>query len=87
MLTPGEFVVRRSAVDAIGSDALNSINRGIMPKTESNNTSVTVNLDIKTTEPIDESYVRTRLIPRIKDELRRASLDGAFIISGAGVRT
>jgi hypothetical protein len=45
-----------------------------------------MNFDIKTTEPIDEAFFRNRLMPKVKDELRRASLDGAFIISGSGVR-
>ena len=31
MLTPGEFVVKKSAVDKYGTDFLSSLNRGILP--------------------------------------------------------
>jgi hypothetical protein len=31
MLSPGEFVVRRSAVDKYGTDFLSSLNRGLLP--------------------------------------------------------
>jgi hypothetical protein len=86
MLTPGEFVVNRGAVSSLGINAMKQINNGQLPGT-AGNTQVTVNLDIKTTEAIDESFVRAKLIPRIKEEIRRASLDGAFIVSASGVRS
>jgi hypothetical protein len=83
MLTPGEFVVQKSAVQSLGLSAMNQINKGQMP---AGSTSVNIDLKINTTEAIDESYVRNRLIPRIKEEFRRSSLDGAFILAGSGIR-
>lgn len=83
MLTPGEFVVQRSAVQSLGLSAMNSINQGKMP---SGNTSVNIDMKIETTEPIDEAFVRSKLLPRIKEEFRRSSLDGAFVLAGSGIR-
>ena len=83
MLTPGEFVVNRGAVNSLGVGAMNSINNGVAP---SQNTTVNIDLKIDTKEPVTEDFVRNRLMPRLKDELRRASLDGQFILSAKGVR-
>ncbi len=83
MLTPGEFVVQRSAVQSLGVSAMNSINQGRMPQ---GNTSVNIDMKIETTEPIDEAFVRSKLLPKIKEEFRRSSLDGAFILAGSGIR-
>jgi len=84
MLTPGEFVVNKSAVNSLGMNAMHQINNGQLP---GGGTSVNVSMNITTTQPIDEAFVRSKLMPRIRDEMRRASLDGAFIISGKGIRT
>jgi len=85
MLTPGEYVVNASAVRSLGVDTMNKINTGTLPQGQGN-TSVEVNMQITTTEPINENFVRSKLVPRIKEELRRASLDGAFILSSSGIR-
>jgi TP901 family phage tail tape measure protein len=44
MLTPGEFVVRKAAVDAIGIDKLNSINSGTASSESVYNYSINVNV-------------------------------------------
>ena len=44
MLTPGEFVVKKSAVDAIGIDKLNSINSGTASSESVYNYSINVNV-------------------------------------------
>lgn len=31
MLTPGEFIIKKDAVDKVGVDALNTINQGVLP--------------------------------------------------------
>jgi hypothetical protein len=82
-LKQGEFVVESDAVSAVGVETMSRINRG---ETVGGDTNISISLDIKTTQPIDETFVRQRLMPQIKDEFRRASLDGAFILSAAGVR-
>ena len=87
MLTPGEYVVNKSAVQSLGMSALHSINQGNMPGGGGGGTSVNVQMSITTTEPIDERYVKSKLMPAIKEELRRASLDGAFLLSGKGIRS
>lgn len=84
MLTPGEFVVNKSAVGSLGMNAMQQINNGQLP---SSGTNVNVSMNITTTEPVDENFVRSKLMPRIREEMRRASLDGAFVISGKGIRT
>jgi hypothetical protein len=85
VLKAGEFVVNDSAVRSLGLNALEQINSGRMPA--SGDTNVSVNMEITTTQPVDESFIRQRLVPRIKEELRRASLDGAFVIARQGIRT
>jgi chaperone required for assembly of F1-ATPase len=45
-----------------------------------------ITLNIKTEQPIDESFVRNKLIPEIEKSLRRLSLDGRRVLSPAGVR-
>jgi hypothetical protein len=44
MLTPGEFVIKKSAVDAIGLDKLNSINSGTASSESVYNYSINVNV-------------------------------------------
>jgi hypothetical protein len=83
MLTPGEFVINRGAVASLGLPLMERLNRGQGPAT---NQSVVINLNIKTEQPIDESFVRSKLMPAVRDELRRASLDGRRILAPQGVR-
>lgn len=87
MLTPGEFVINRRAVQSIGIPALEAINAG---KSGGQGT-VTVNqsfdVSIQTSEKLDESFIRTKLVPALKKELKRASLDGQFVIAASGVRS
>lgn len=83
MLTPGEFVVNRGAVGSLGMNAMKAINSGIAPV---NQTTINVELKIEARENIDDNFIRNRLMPKLKDELKRASLDGNFIISQKGIR-
>ena len=45
MLTPGEYVVRKSAVDALGVGAMNNINNGKASSNSVYNYSLSVNVD------------------------------------------
>ncbi len=83
MLTPGEFVVRREAVNALGMGAMNAINQAHLPQ---GNTIVHIDLTIQTTQPIDRALIKGKIVPVIRDELKRASLDGSFVISKRGIR-
>jgi len=83
MLTPGEFVVSRPAVNSIGTNALESINRGRLPQGATN---ISLNLTLNASERIDANYVRDKLMPAIKDELRKESRRGGYIIAASGVR-
>ena len=84
MLTAGEFVIRKEAVNQIGAGTLSRLNQGQQSSGQSN----VFNFDLKinTTEPITESFLKTRLMPKIKDEFRRSSLDGSFVVSRQGLR-
>jgi phage-related protein len=85
MLTPGEFVVSRQGVNAAGLGMLRSINNGMAPSGQNTyNISFSINVEAKT--QMDEGYIKATLIPRMTDELKRASLDGKFVISSKGVR-
>lgn len=56
-----------------------------------NRTNQVVNYDIKmdvklnTTMPVDEKFVRDKLMPEIKKSLRRETLDGKLVVSNRGV--
>lgn len=85
MLQAGEFVMSSNAVSRIGADTLSNMNKG-----NSNSHSqpvINMEIDIQTTQPVDDAFFRNKLMPRIKDELRRTSLDGGFVLSRSGVRT
>jgi hypothetical protein len=87
MLTPGEFVINKNAVNNLGLPALNILNRGMLPNQSGatvHEGDVNIQLSITTEQPIDESFVRNKLMPTIKNELRRASLDGKRVLSPAG---
>lgn len=76
MLTPGEFVMSREMVSNMRSNG----QRG------GNTYSFNITMDITNKDTMDESFVRNRMIPRIKEELKRSSLDGEFVISQRGIR-
>jgi hypothetical protein len=87
MLTPGEFVMSKSAVDGLGIPNLRAMNQ-----TGSMSGSVTnVAQDIKIVVNaaggnLSEGFVRQTLMPTVKTELKRASLNGEFIMSERGLR-
>lgn len=86
MLSNGEFVMNRKAVSGIGLPALTAMNQGkAIGGATTNN--VTVNLKIEAKEKIDEAFVKQRLMPAIREELKRNSLDGRAIVYGSGVRS
>jgi hypothetical protein len=86
MLTPGEYVVNRGAVQSLGVDAMHAINAGQMPVNQDNSVyNINVKIDAKTAP--DEKFVRATLIPLMKEELRRASLDGQRVIYKGGIRS
>lgn len=87
MLTPGEFVVNRGAVQSLGLAAMNQINGGQLPASSGGgNQNFSFNVKIDTTQPIDEKFVRTRLMPSIKKEMKRNTLDGEFLVARQGLR-
>jgi len=55
MLTPGEYVVRKSAVDSFGVDTMNSINNGQLPATSNSvyNYGISVNVSNSNANPND----------------------------------
>jgi hypothetical protein len=84
LLSPGEFVINSDAVRNIGLPSLNNINAG-KQYSGTTNQYINVNIEITPTQ-LDDNYVRTKLVPRMKDEIRRASLDGSFVVSNKGIR-
>ncbi len=84
MLTPGEFVVSKRGVEGVGLGMLQAINQGSSPGSNNYNIEFNINIDAKTN--VDEGYIRGTLIPRMQEEMKRASLDGKFVISSRGIR-
>lgn len=82
---PGEFVINRAAVKSVGPKLLNQINDRQFQG--GGNTTVNVNMTVNTTQKIDENLIRAKVMPTVKRELKRASLDGDFIISQRGIRS
>jgi phage-related protein len=85
-LLPGEYVMNQNAVNRIGLSNLNAMNNG-----SGSNRPVeqvfNMNFKIETEQPIDENFFRNKLMPRVKEEFRRMSLDGNFVISTTGIRS
>jgi phage-related protein len=50
-------------------------------------TNVNVVMKIDSKEPIDEAFLRQRLVPALKAELKASSLRGDFVLSAKGVRS
>lgn len=86
MLSSGEFVVNRRGVQSIGAANLGNLNLGRSMDFGGGETTINVNLEINTEQPIDGDFIRSRLVPALKKELKEASLRGEFLISGKGVR-
>jgi hypothetical protein len=100
MLSPGEAVIPRSAMqDPFIAETVKSIlnnrtipafSEGLMPRFSGGGAGDTaINLGgitIHTTQNIDGDFVKSKLMPTIQKELRRASLDGQTVIYKAGIR-
>jgi len=84
-LSAGEFVLNRNAVSNIGLGNLNRMNAGGQMTGNTVTQNIEITIDARG-ERIDESFVRQRLMPAIKAELKRSSLDGERTISSRGVR-
>jgi len=85
LLQPGEFVVNRSGVQQLGLDVLGAANKG-QATGGGGDTNINIDMNIETTEAVDEDFVRLKLIPAVKDEFKEASLRGDFLISKRGLR-
>lgn len=86
MLSSGEFVMNRAAVGRIGVSNLNAMNRG-----GGQAQVVHYNFDLPITikndgKDIDAAWIKSKIVPTIQSELKRASLDGNFVISTRGIR-
>jgi phage-related protein len=86
MLKPGEFVMNQGAVDRVGTGFLNGLNQGGNPSQPSSINNV-INLTINTTQPIDEAFIKAKIYPVVKDQIKRASIDGQTLVYSPGVRT
>jgi hypothetical protein len=50
------------------------------------NIGLTLNIETKDSS-LDATYIRTKLMPTLKDELKKASMKGEFILADRGIRT
>jgi hypothetical protein len=50
-------------------------------------TNISVVVQIETTQQIDDAFIKQRLIPSLKNELKASSLRGDFVLSAKGVRS
>jgi phage-related protein len=84
MLKGGEFVINKSAAASLGMNNLSSLNKGQAPANNTQN--IEIKLTINSTQQIDETFIKNKLMPTIKDQLRRSSADGQTIVYANGVR-
>jgi hypothetical protein len=86
-LQPGEFVMQRSAVQQNGLDFMNKLNSGQSSGSSNQVFNFDVNLKIDASaQSLDETFVRNKLMPAIKTELKKSSLRGEFLLSDRGLR-
>lgn len=85
-LTPGEFVMSQPAVQRIGVGTLNALNKGQSVKSEGSYT-FNINMKFDMKDPVDESTIKNRILPRMKEELKRASENGEYILNAKGFRS
>lgn len=86
LLKPGEFVINQPAASSLGTGFLNSINSGNAPSNNMNQ-EININLTINTSQPIDESFIKNKIYPVVREQIKRASLDGQTLIYTPGVRS
>lgn len=87
-LKTGEFVMNNAATDRLGTGFLGALNRGANPGTTQDvNIEQNVNVEINGVRPqdMDEGFIRQRLMPTIKRELKKATFAGEAIISPRGL--
>lgn len=85
MLMPGEFVLNRNAVSNLGLGNLTAMNNG--GSSQPGNITFNIEMKIENKDPMDENFLRNKLMPRMQEELKRASMEGKFVISQRGIRT
>lgn len=85
MLTPGEFIVNAPAAQSVGRDFLNRVNRGEAPG-GSMHTSYDISLTIKNDAPLDEEFVKRKLVPMFIKEVEFQSTHGRAILNVKGLR-
>jgi phage-related protein len=85
MLKPGEFVMNNGAVDRVGTGFLDNLNRGGGAEKETTINNV-INLTINTTQPMDEAFIKAKVYPVVRDQIKRASIDGQTLVYAPGVR-
>jgi len=85
MLQSGEYVINRQAVNSLGMGNLSQMNRGSMPGNQEFN--FDIKLDVRADNLPDEAFIRQRMIPAMKRELKDASIRGEFLMSSKGLRS
>jgi phage-related protein len=86
MLKPGEFVMNTGAVDRVGTSFFENLNRGSTP-TQAPVINNNINLTINTTQTMDENFIKNKIYPVVKEQMKRASIDGQTLVYAPGVRT
>lgn len=81
MLTPGELVISRPDVHALRAGGTLGAPGSLKPTVQNYD----INVDICFAGLPDENFVRTKMIPQIKKELKAASLKGDLVLSSRGV--
>ena len=85
MVEPGEFVISRPAVKDIGVGPLERLNSGRGFGRSSVSQNFEFNVTINTSKEINSDFVRDEIMPALKTQLRRDSIDGRRLIEATGI--
>jgi hypothetical protein len=84
MLTPGEFVVNRESTRR-HLPKLQAINEGALSE-RGGGAIVIENITINPQTAVSAEDIRAKVVPAVKQAIKRASQDGEFVVHAAGVR-
>ena len=83
---PGEFVMKRSAVDSIGVNTLNDMNNGMSQRAGTGGGITIQKIEINARTDLSPASVRSEILPEIVKGIKRMSQDGSYVLSAKGVR-
>lgn len=87
MAQDGEFVLNRRSVSSLGIGNLAHMNAfGSVPNQPSGPTNIDLKVNIEHHGTLDDSTVKSKIVPEMLKQLKKASTEGRFVLSDRGLR-